>query len=231
MKVVFNDAPLHIGRAFTHIGFNGEISNVRYFNWRLSAEEVKEDFFNEFQKKLIVYGSKIAIVHVSTGKYLSTKGIKYDLGRDNQQFMVICNDREIDLKNDVWTITRAKGTRVILGDPVSLDTIVVLEHQATGLNLHSHDTSHEKFTPISKHQQVTLCGIGNTENTDDEWRIQRFNHDSGHLMNGDIISLFHVNTNKPLYSHTILLGDGSQEVSCYGDGSETNNKWRIELIG
>ncbi|PKK60326.1 concanavalin A-like lectin/glucanase [Rhizophagus irregularis] len=230
-KVVFNDAPLHIGRAFTHIGFNGEISNVRYFNWRLSAEEVKEDFFNEFQKKLIVYGSKIAIVHVSTGKYLSTKGIKYDLGRDNQQFMVICNDREIDLKNDVWTITRAKGTRVILGDPVSLDTIVVLEHQATGLNLHSHDTSHEKFTPISKHQQVTLCGIGNTENTDDEWRIQRFNHDSGHLMNGDIISLFHVNTNKPLYSHTILLGDGSQEVSCYGDGSETNNKWRIELIG
>lgn len=24
-KVVFNDAPLHIGRAFTHNGFNGEI--------------------------------------------------------------------------------------------------------------------------------------------------------------------------------------------------------------
>src|SRR4051794_3086224 len=90
-------------------------SNVRYFNWRLSAEEVKEDFFvnnfiivsrhkllklfsnvkflfllkkNEFQKKPIGYGSKIALVHVSTRKYLSTKGIKYDFGPQNQQYMV-----------------------------------------------------------------------------------------------------------------------------------------------
>jgi hypothetical protein len=44
-------------------------------------------------------------------------------------------------------------------------------------------------------------------------------------MNGDIIGLFHNKTNKPaLYSHAVLLGDGSQEVSCSGDGSESNNK-------
>ncbi|CAG8825285.1 32001_t:CDS:2, partial [Racocetra persica] len=41
-RVIFNDGPLHIGKAFIHEGFNGEISNVRYFNWRLSAEEVKD---------------------------------------------------------------------------------------------------------------------------------------------------------------------------------------------
>ncbi|GES75956.1 glycosyltransferase family 39 protein [Rhizophagus clarus] len=246
-KIVFNEGPLHIGRAFSYNGFDGEISNVRYFNWRLSPEEVKEDFFNVFQKKPIVHGSKVTLVHVSTRKYLSTKGIKYDLGLNNRQHMVIGNEQEIDLKNDVWTIIGAKGTGVNKGGPVSLDTIVVFKHQATGYNLHSHDMSHEKFTPISRHQQglrycknwlssllcyillilVTLCGI---INTDDEWRIRRFDDDSGHLMSGDIISLFHVNTNKPLYSHSILLGDGSQEVSCHGDGSETNNKWRIELI-
>ncbi|RIA86061.1 hypothetical protein C1645_741123 [Glomus cerebriforme] len=33
-KVIFNDGPLSIGR-----GINGEISDFRYFNWRLSAEE------------------------------------------------------------------------------------------------------------------------------------------------------------------------------------------------
>ncbi|CAI2200782.1 20077_t:CDS:2, partial [Funneliformis geosporum] len=43
-KVVFNDGPLYIGRSCID-GFIGEISNVRYFNWRLCAQEVKEDFF------------------------------------------------------------------------------------------------------------------------------------------------------------------------------------------
>lgn len=46
---------------------------------------------DEFQKKPIVYGSRIALVHVSTRKYLSTKKIQYDLGPDNQQYMVFTN--------------------------------------------------------------------------------------------------------------------------------------------
>ncbi|RIA84224.1 concanavalin A-like lectin/glucanase domain-containing protein [Glomus cerebriforme] len=46
-KVVFNDGPLHIGRAFSADGFDGEISNFRYFNWRLSPEEVKKNFSNQ----------------------------------------------------------------------------------------------------------------------------------------------------------------------------------------
>ncbi|CAI2197971.1 6488_t:CDS:2, partial [Funneliformis geosporum] len=46
-RVVFNDGPLYIGRSYidSHNGFIGEISNVRYFNWRLCAQEAKEDFF------------------------------------------------------------------------------------------------------------------------------------------------------------------------------------------
>ncbi|RIB12803.1 concanavalin A-like lectin/glucanase domain-containing protein, partial [Gigaspora rosea] len=42
-RVIFNDGPLYIGQAFSRDGFNGEISNVRYFNWRLTPEEVKKD--------------------------------------------------------------------------------------------------------------------------------------------------------------------------------------------
>ncbi|CAJ0760822.1 18989_t:CDS:2 [Entrophospora sp. SA101] len=41
-KVSFNNGPLYVGRSFNHGGFNGEVSNVCYFNWSLSAEEVKK---------------------------------------------------------------------------------------------------------------------------------------------------------------------------------------------
>ncbi|GBC05210.1 hypothetical protein RclHR1_00610022 [Rhizophagus clarus] len=189
-KVVFNDAPLHIGRN-SHHGFDGEISNVRYFNWRLSPEEVLDDF------------------------------------------LAICNGEEIDLENDIWSVIGASGKNIKEGDSVSLNNIIGFKHQATGCYLHSHDTQHGKVTPISKQQQVTICPGGG--NIDDDWLIRRYNpnisYDIGYLMNGDIIGLFHVRTNRPaLYSHNALLGDGSQEVSCSGDGSECNNKWRIELI-
>lgn len=77
---------------------------------------------------------------------------------------------------------------------------------------------------------MTICPGGG--NIDDEWLIRRYNpitsYDTGQLMNGDIIGLFHIRTNKSaLYSHMVLLGDGSQEVSCYGNGSESNNKVQI----
>ncbi|CAG8630426.1 11469_t:CDS:2, partial [Funneliformis caledonium] len=98
-KVIFNDGPLYIGRALSHYSFIGKVSNVRYFNWRLCAQE----------NKLIVNGSKVALVHVSTDKYLSTNGIKYDLGPKNKQYMIVGNKRELDLKNDIWTVIGPYG--------------------------------------------------------------------------------------------------------------------------
>ncbi|CAI2193284.1 12185_t:CDS:2, partial [Funneliformis geosporum] len=187
-KVVFNDGPLYIGRALsenTHYGFIGEIRNVRYFNWRLCAQEVKEDFF------------------------------------------VVGNGQEMDLNNDVWTVIGPYGTSVIAGSPVPFNTNIGFNHQATGGNLHSHDINDGKITPISKQQQVTVNpGIS----CDDDFLIQRYNTKSSKdhpefLMNGDIICLFHITTNKPaLYSHSILFGDGTQEVSCHGNGNDENNK-------
>ena len=67
-------------------------------------------------------------------------------------------------------------------------------------------------------------------NEDDNWIIRSYSpyasyDDSYHLLNGDIISLFHVATDKPaLYSHPILLDDGTQEVSCFGNGNDENHK-------
>ncbi|PKB99615.1 hypothetical protein RhiirA5_429416 [Rhizophagus irregularis] len=143
-KAIFNDGPLHIGRAIRHNGFNGKISNVRYFNWRLSPEE------NESQRKLIVYGSKITLITSSTGKYLSTKGVKYDFGP--QITNNIC-DQEIDSENDVWTLAETNGKGINEGDPVSLNNIIGFKHKSTGYCLHSHNTNNGKVTPISKQQQ------------------------------------------------------------------------------
>ncbi|CAG8809162.1 19148_t:CDS:2 [Gigaspora margarita] len=49
-RVIFNDGPLHIGQAFSRDGFNGEISNVHYFNWRLTPGEIKKDIFTGLRK-------------------------------------------------------------------------------------------------------------------------------------------------------------------------------------
>ncbi|CAG8790223.1 17512_t:CDS:2, partial [Dentiscutata erythropus] len=49
-NVIFNDGPLYIGQAFSCDGFDGEISNVHYFNWRLTPEEVKKDLLRGLRK-------------------------------------------------------------------------------------------------------------------------------------------------------------------------------------
>jgi hypothetical protein len=66
---------------------------------------------------------------------------------------VTCSGEKIDLKNDVWTVIGASGKSVNEGNPVSDNNIVGFKHQATGCNLHSHNTNHGKVTPISKQQQ------------------------------------------------------------------------------
>ncbi|CAJ0756948.1 14613_t:CDS:2 [Entrophospora sp. SA101] len=183
------------------------------------------------KKRPIAKGSKIALVHVPTRKYLSSKGVTYPT---HNQWMVVCNGQEIDLKNDIWTFIEAHDARESVGGLVYFNTIIGFKHQATGSNLHSH-IKHHGVTPKSKHQQVTLYG---DVNFDDDWLIRRYSpnasyDDSGSLSHGDIISLFHAMSDKhklALYSHDILLDDGTQEVACYGNGSDENNKWRIELV-
>ncbi|CAG8538434.1 9766_t:CDS:2 [Funneliformis caledonium] len=226
-KIVFNDAPLYIGRSYNEAdGFNGKISNVRYFNWRLCAEEVKEHFFNN----KIAYDSKVALVHVPTGKYLSTKGIKYDSDKCDPQYMVVGNGWEIDLNNDVFTVIEAFDTSVSAGSSVPFNTLVGFKHQATGGILHSH-TMYYGSTPLMKHQQVTIWP---KRNNDDDWLIRRYNskEDSSYLSDGDIIILIHDKSNKTaLYSHPMLFGDGTQEVSYHGNGNDENNKVKSVMNG
>ncbi|CAJ0644007.1 16116_t:CDS:2 [Entrophospora sp. SA101] len=51
--VSFHDGPLYIGKAYSYDAVNGAISNFRYFNWCLSAKEVKDDFKGDKIKELL----------------------------------------------------------------------------------------------------------------------------------------------------------------------------------
>ncbi|CAG8592845.1 569_t:CDS:2, partial [Ambispora gerdemannii] len=46
-KIIFNNGPLRIGNDTFWDGITGQISNFRYYNWRLSAEEVKGEYLNQ----------------------------------------------------------------------------------------------------------------------------------------------------------------------------------------
>jgi len=43
-KIEFNDGPLYVGKAHTYDAVDGVISNFRYFNWRISSQEVRDDY-------------------------------------------------------------------------------------------------------------------------------------------------------------------------------------------
>ncbi|CAG8748003.1 399_t:CDS:2, partial [Acaulospora morrowiae] len=167
----------------------------------------------ELIRKPIKYESTIALFHVPTRKYLSTKRVKYP---KNKQYMVVCTDKELDFEHDLWTICDM-NVKV----PFSTCNIFGFKHKETGEKLHSHFTVHGT-TPKSNHQQVTLWMHGAP---DEHWIIRHHGSkvDLDHLMDGDVINLFHKRTNLPLYSHDVLLDDGTQEVSCNGDGREDNN--------
>jgi len=140
---------------------------------------------NYFQRRPIVYGSKVALVHVSTGKYLSTKGVKYnDHHKQKMVFTtlvvlcfslhyyvsrrtytinfiyeiakVICNGQKIDLNNDVWTVDEGYNTEKIRpGSLVKFNSTVGFKRNAKGEKLHSHRTCHGT-TLKSNHQQGIL---------------------------------------------------------------------------
>ncbi|CAG8442426.1 3648_t:CDS:10 [Acaulospora colombiana] len=180
----------------------------------------------------IKYGSEVALIHVPTGKYLTTKGDKYP---DVNQYIAACDDlgeNFKNIKNEIWTVIGANGTNVNEGDTFPFKTIIGFKHNETEGNLHSHAKSF-KVTPKSGLQQATICL---DINADDDWLVQphsssSVDNASGILVHGDIVNLLHITTNKPaLYSHNVLLDNGTQEVACNDAGQEENRQWRIELI-
>ncbi|UZO25425.1 uncharacterized protein OCT59_017690 [Rhizophagus irregularis] len=81
------------------LSINGLISNVRYFNWRLTAEEMKEDLFQCITEKADFIWIKICSSCTCSGNRF---------------------------ENDVWTVIGANSTSVNAGSPGSLRYIIYI---------------------------------------------------------------------------------------------------------
>ncbi|CAG8699321.1 12779_t:CDS:10, partial [Acaulospora morrowiae] len=164
-----------------------------------SQDEQKVQKNTEMARTPIRCGSKIALVHVSTGRYLTA--------HRGQRGPIVSQEQDIDQDTDLWTITEASNSKgVSMGHPVHLKTTIRLKHEATMGNLH-----------------LTLYS---GSNADDDWRIQRCepnDSNTNYLTNGDIVCLVHNSTKThALYYREPQSGDVNHEVSCYGNGKKNN---------
>ncbi|GBC53443.2 hypothetical protein GLOIN_2v1716760 [Rhizophagus irregularis DAOM 181602=DAOM 197198] len=187
-------------------------------------------------KRLIRFGSKIALKHVVTGRFLSSKGINYETG--SKQQMVFCSGWQPDKQYDFWIVIPPNKQYRQSGSLVPFNSIIGLKHQQTGRNLHSHGGQE---SPKTRQQEVTCYG-GALEwnghdgppNEEDNWILQRYSKtsiydNSGYWAVGDTISLRHdhAHAKKSLMSHDFILNNGYQEVTCHADGHEENHKWEL----
>ncbi|CAG8676015.1 4530_t:CDS:2, partial [Acaulospora morrowiae] len=143
-------------------------------------------------KKPIICGSKIALVHVSTGRYLSAR-------RGLRGTATVSQEQDINYDTDLWTITEANNSKgMSMGHPVHLKTTIRLKNEAKTGNLHC--TSTKIKGKNSAKRKVTLYS---GSNADDDWLIQRCepsDSNTNYLANGDIVCLVHNATkNHALY--------------------------------
>ncbi|RIA90677.1 MIR motif-containing protein [Glomus cerebriforme] len=205
--------------------FRNRIENLDSFDEMI---EIFKDVMLEHRSQ-IRYGSKIALKHIATGRFLSSTDIKYETGLKQQ--MVFCNGWQPDKQHDFWIVIPPCKKHYKPGNPITFNSVIGLKHQKTGLNLHSHSLNYGE-SPITKQQEVTCYGL---LNDDDNWVLKRHSttssyDDSGYWMVGDIISLRHDRTKKSLSSHDFMINNGYQEVTCHADGHEENHKWCVEVL-
>lgn len=120
-------------------------------------------------------------------------------------------------------------------ESVRYGSVIKLNHDVTGLTLHSHSRNYEH--PGSSGQQQVTAFMGSNE--DDLWLVKgphNFpdNYNVGEaVLQDDIIRLEHVNTERNLHSHSDAPSpvSGQQEVTGYGKGGtgDTNDNWRVDL--
>uniref|UniRef100_A0A1D1Z2I4 Stromal cell-derived factor 2-like protein n=1 Tax=Anthurium amnicola TaxID=1678845 RepID=A0A1D1Z2I4_9ARAE len=181
----------------------------------------------------IKFGSYITLQHHTTSKHLSSRSPdSNELSTKGNKDQVFAARRKSS--NELWIVLQAYGERrrLKMDDAVPYNSQIRLVHIVSRRNLRSHP---DYISPISKQQEVICHGDENTSDLNDNWLVQRHsytNHydNSGYWLANDAITLRHIQTGATLHSHSIMLDDDNQEVTCYGPGHEENDKWKAERI-
>ncbi|CAG8494464.1 2518_t:CDS:2 [Ambispora leptoticha] len=183
------------------------------------------DHHGKIPKDYVRLGSHITLKHVMTGRFLASQKQNYHGGSQQQQ---VFGNRWTPGPDDYWIVMPAHkhdgepGAKIRYGDGIRL------KHVTTRRNLHSHNGFK---SPVSNQQEVTCFGDDHNSDSNDNWIVQRHSYNQVYEKSqwhvDDIISLHHANTKLALHSHDIALDGEHQEVTCFGNGHEENDKWRI----
>ncbi|RUS30174.1 MIR motif-containing protein [Jimgerdemannia flammicorona] len=175
----------------------------------------------------IRFGDHVALKHNMTGRYLSSRRIRYTTGSCQQQVFA---NRWQPTPSDFWIVIPALGGHHSPGESVHYNQIVRLKHVETRSNLHSHRGF---ASPSTSQQEVTAFGDDHATDENDHWRVERFGYGSGEQPGGewqvdDVFILRHVSTGLTLHSHDARLGhEDINEVTAFGPDRDENDKWRV----
>jgi len=166
----------------------------------------------------IRFGSKIALKHNMTGRYLRFTTDNPRSKTSNQTIVVAGS----------WNVSEAEYWQIVpgssggsAGNVVSYGSTVRLRHIATGHMLHSHN--HKSI--VSGQQEVS--GFSSTDENDD-WIIERWEGGSGDWVAEEGFRLVHAKTRVHLHSHDMQIqGTEACEVTGFsGDVHDENSRWR-----
>ncbi|KAI8636832.1 MIR motif-containing protein [Parasitella parasitica] len=180
----------------------------------------------------IIFGNLISLKHNMTGRYLASVADSYYENGSGQQ-IVYAGGWESSEETSFIVIPPIGED--IEGDvEVNFGDVIRLKHLVTGAHLHSHA---DIASPITDQQEVTCHGDDDTSDENDEWIVEQWTFDEDENENfslddrtwytGRSFFLRHKNTGLTLHSHDELLTEEHNEVTCYGDGPDENDRWRV----
>ncbi|OLY80150.1 Stromal cell-derived factor 2-like protein [Smittium mucronatum] len=156
------------------------------------------------------------------------KDSSYNDGSSSQQsnqLLACAKDNRDDTCS--WMIVPVNGDNTPSGDPLVYGTQVRLFNTRNKTYLHSHPN----FTsPKSGQGEVTVFGSDEYSDNNDHWIAERYS-DGAHTQpwSADGSVMFkHTNTGSYLHSHDVRLDNGQQEVTCYNNCQDDNNRWVME---
>ncbi|RUP47152.1 MIR motif-containing protein [Jimgerdemannia flammicorona] len=178
---------------------------------------------------IVKIGTKLALKHVPTGRFLHTDSGHYTSPGSGQ--VLVYAHRWTPEPDDFWQVLPANGDVLPPGVPVKYGQTIRLRHVNTKRHLHSH---HGFQVAVSKQQEVTAFGSPFDSDTNDHWIVHRWGtgasgaHD-GEWNSFDIIVLTHKPSQASLHSHDISIANDVQEVTVFGQGGEENDKWAVHF--
>ncbi len=153
----------------------------------------EEEITSTIDSKVITCGSILRIQNVMTKFHLSSNRLTWATGSHLQ---IITSVKESDNNESLFIIKEGEGlAECETARPIFCDSIIRLEHVATGKNLHSH-----KFPSFVTDSQEA-CGFGDDGKGDlnDNFQIVCYNSKEKVLKAKTNFLLRHVDTDKFLY--------------------------------